>query len=975
MSSNFTIHAISLKNFRCHCDVTLGPFCKFNLVYGRNGSGKTSLLEAIQLGLTGSSNRAGADSVARDIVACNPDEEVRIDICTDGTGFSSFRNGTMSPSRTDILLSFYGVKAAGPKARSLLNQLFERHNILYSEQIIQLLASGNSEGLRKIVQELVLGREVLDTWQRLEAARSSIEKERENLSSKHSATCADLEKLHEAIKAIQEKSKVGLESDLQELWKRLPLGIKAQGFEKPPKIGSQALSDLNQISTTIQEVVDHITNLRGFCGLKEEIPDWTVIHPQLEQTKTDYSSTLKEISEKEDKLQPLQEQLTETEEELKRKHDEQKELLQQLQSLGGILPRLQNIIEWLPELNAEAQSEATNAEKRKLRRELARMEKAEAVTKKLPSTQAISKLETDLLDMSAAKKTCEEELEQITDRIRTINGEIEVINEISKAAASENERLHSIVLRLSDTISDYWTLRKDNICPTCGTPWESVERLESAINDRLESITSELTTQRDIYPEHAQKLTEMKKERYKLDEEVRERSERLKGLNQNIGTIDSEMKETANMLSEFEELLHGSKVVASIHDSDLASRLSDVDHESLRARIEEIRGQLSRCETRLHALWTGLRKQDFDVRKDSLDDEIASVRDGLSRYFEIPKEYESTLWRDLRASAEQFREELEPKVSALEDDIKTLKSKKIPNEKDIQDLRKEIERLRYLNEAGRKRIDELSEVDTRIQTLKKLGVIDEVRQANIEGVLDDMIQLNRRFQGLKSAIEEDIDNMNERELLSDNLEELAKQKEELFKDLNNIDKYLSRFKELDSPESHERDVWKDYSDTISQIFSKLHWPPDFQEVRLHSDTEKDQIEVHEKRPPNRWVPAVDRLSSGQRAALAISVFWALNSRHDNVPKLLLMDEPIQNVDDLNILNFLDVMRWLVEIGNRQVFLTTANQRVAGLIRRKFSYLENDFLEVNMTRETAYSQTTYYDWQGNNKMEDQDLSVG
>ena len=73
-----------------------------------------------------------------------------------------------------------------------------------------------------------------------------------------------------------------------------------------------------------------------------------------------------------------------------------------------------------------------------------------------------------------------------------------------------------------------------------------------------------------------------------------------------------------------------------------------------------------------------------------------------------------------------------------------------------------------------------------------------------------------------------------------------------------------------------------------------------------------------------------------------------------------MDEPIQNIDELNALNFLDGLRWLVEGANRQVFLTTANQRVAGLIRRKFSYLETDFLELRLKRDGIISSIEYMD---------------
>lgn len=91
------------------------------------------------------------------------------------------------------------------------------------------------------------------------------------------------------------------------------------------------------------------------------------------------------------------------------------------------------------------------------------------------------------------------------------------------------------------------------------------------------------------------------------------------------------------------------------------------------------------------------------------------------------------------------------------------------------------------------------------------------------------------------------------------------------------------------------------------------------------------------------------LSSGQRAALAITIFWTMNLYGAYSPPLMLMDEPIQQVDDINSLNFLDTLRWIADGGKRQIIISTANSRIAGLIRRKFSYLEKDFSEILLER--------------------------
>jgi chromosome segregation protein len=126
---------------------------------------------------------------------------------------------------------------------------------------------------------------------------------------------------------------------------------------------------------------------------------------------------------------------------------------------------------------------------------------------------------------------------------------------------------------------------------------------------------------------------------------------------------------------------------------------------------------------------------------------------------------------------------------------------------------------------------------------------------------------------------------------------------------------------------------------------RLHSPPDYAAVTLEKRSE--DIKVISRRTSDERHATV--LSSGQRAALAISIFWTLNLYGAKIPPVMLMDEPIQQIDDLNTLNFLDSLRWITEKGNRQIILSTANSRLAGLIKRKFSYLDDDYAEVHIER--------------------------
>lgn len=74
------------------------------------------------------------------------------------------------------------------------------------------------------------------------------------------------------------------------------------------------------------------------------------------------------------------------------------------------------------------------------------------------------------------------------------------------------------------------------------------------------------------------------------------------------------------------------------------------------------------------------------------------------------------------------------------------------------------------------------------------------------------------------------------------------------------------------------------------------------------------------------------MSSGQLAALVISFTLALNKRY-STNKLLFVDDPIQTLDELNIVGLIDVLR--NEFHDRQIFISTHEDQMSAYIRYKF----------------------------------------
>lgn len=132
---------------------------------------------------------------------------------------------------------------------------------------------------------------------------------------------------------------------------------------------------------------------------------------------------------------------------------------------------------------------------------------------------------------------------------------------------------------------------------------------------------------------------------------------------------------------------------------------------------------------------------------------------------------------------------------------------------------------------------------------------------------------------------------------------------------------------------------------ISRIFLALHSPQEFSGLDI---VDRQLVAFR-----NGKEVSINRMSTGQRTALVISVFFQMNLATPLVPSFLLLDEPVANIDDLNVLALMDLLREIAVTHRRQIFFTTANQNVAKLFRRKFSFLESDFQELRFFREEEH----------------------
>lgn len=124
---------------------------------------------------------------------------------------------------------------------------------------------------------------------------------------------------------------------------------------------------------------------------------------------------------------------------------------------------------------------------------------------------------------------------------------------------------------------------------------------------------------------------------------------------------------------------------------------------------------------------------------------------------------------------------------------------------------------------------------------------------------------------------------------------------------------------------------------LQRIYATADPHPAFRAVRLLSRMSggrgRVMPEIHDPVGGEKSQAPETVLSSSQVNVLAVSIFLALNLGTRSLPlEVAILDDPLQSLDDLNLLGLVDLMRRVRE--RRQLLISTHDDRFARLLERK-----------------------------------------
>ena len=187
---------------------------------------------------------------------------------------------------------------------------------------------------------------------------------------------------------------------------------------------------------------------------------------------------------------------------------------------------------------------------------------------------------------------------------------------------------------------------------------------------------------------------------------------------------------------------------------------------------------------------------------------------------------------------------------------------------------------------------------------------------------EDIVRKENFLKFKYSILQNERLDRNKQELINkDNKFKNAKQMETNLKNLNSIYK--------NSLKQYQKKVIEDI-EIIFHIYSGRIMQ-DFQGglgLFIYSDSNGIRFQTN----PSKTFDAVFSMSSGQLAALIISFTLALHKKYSH-NKIVLIDDPVQTMDEINIVGFIELLR--NEFNTHQLVISTHEDMASAFIRYKF----------------------------------------
>lgn len=1005
------LQRLSLRNFRCFDEAEIDLSSDIIALYGRNGVGKTAIFDALEFGLLGSIGRFEAETEPPDYIGnvhTAGNVEIRIEF-SDNSWIRVGRDRGAKPkteletslgtkNRRAFLYKAVVAREYSParKEISAVADLF-RSTVLLSQHSIRSFIEGKPEERSRVISNLAGSA----YFQRCLDKAGAVQKE---AGKKEAIEQSALDVL--TAQLIEAKSVVG-ESDSRIAAAREGLGTDSVQFSSiaealdaasfPVKISEPQNSDeaeallasLGSVRDELSIDLDTRSNLLSeLFSLALSQPETLRRREELRKNIQDSNAKLGEAQKREGELQEttvnqdrsvraLDSRIAEIERHLTSLKDleiaatRRDQLERDLLSVSASLSTLNEEERTLTESSKRFENELVSARQRLGTSEqlLARtISEHSALRDMSASFERYSQANVRIRDANARHQELQLKRGAIESQQLEVNGRLRSIEE----HVSELNRRRSLIVDKAQEASHLLSQLRNHVegrqCPMCGHSYGSQQELLAAIEERLRFIPPEIQEITRTEQSLTEDLDTTKTKLARLSQEI-------EGLDKEIERASEESLGATRESRSFEE--KASRVGVSLESSTIEISIAEHERaiEKIRQTVNELEQQTSDLDAQ-RSLTTGrlelVRARLVDEREhqSQMNQELESVKLSIVRLrldgieLDPTREKQESITSQLESERVARAGELSKKA-ATQDQLRSTKIETANERANIDRWQLELSGIvREIDSYETKcRALDLSE-NASSETIDqaRLALNDRKKALERASTLLEQYALSLRVAALEEArvlshtelttIEAQVSahEANRKKYL-----EVVRQSSGWISELSrNIDNVVERRIESHAPE-------------INRLFrSMIPTPYLYEGVAISRRNKGLRLGLRYAGLKNDSGEPKFFLSNAQANVLALSMFLSFALRnHWTKLQSILLDDPIQHLDDLDAVAFLDNVRSVAlgSIQRKQIILSTCDQDLYLLMIRKFRLLKPNgvrFTAISLSEKSIGTPQINYD---------------
>lgn len=702
-------------------------------------------------------------------------------------------------------------------------------------------------------------------------------------------------------------------------------------YKKCVEDQKQAIARLNRL-VEIAASADHF--LQTGSRLKEITKTKSVLTEECTRLNTELTSFKKN--------------LTDLNNELKIDEDRASLLRSSVDSSGPVYAELSNNRKRLDALNQQITAKKVEiqlgkAQQEKLGRELSEIS-ALRITSSLLLAGKVGSLVFERQNIDQLTR-CQAELDLIEVHNKTLQATQRAITEQMET----HERLVSIGL-------DYLSIKSSHICPLCTAPHSSPEELIAKVKgqnllselsqENFKQISLASTRQNELRDE-IQRITKQAVESQTL--QLSELRSKLHEIEVKLATAEREessfILEQENLENRNSEL---EKLVWGLSNQELITRV-EAELNQLSMKRPNLTQQIEKLVTQIQSANESLKKKLVELA--ALESEMENKSSSHAYVTVLAYLNENAI------ATQEINKHCEKRKNDLEADIKGYKTSCESLARQRHELQKEMQTdgtwVDFSQLKEEKKTLELALTNTqsvinafykRLSNITSIHSVDTLEQAKVlitakvnecqvrAHELEKLLNGVKLLLALLTSFKPYIKHISTKEEL-DALERKLKQR-------NKVDEVLvaERAVIIEKLEALINNFF--FGDLINSIYKKIDPHPTFKKVefKVSFDMEKPSLDILVSDGAGGMISPILYFSAAQTNILSLSVFLA-NALHatddeDNPIDVILIDDPIQSMDSINVLSTIDLLRSICLQFDKQLIISTHDENFFGLLQRK-----------------------------------------